>query len=114
MFYYVVKAPVFMMQDRDFVEKRIIYSYGNNDTVYMYSTSIDDSYYPAANGRTRGNTLIAETMIKKEGRKIIVRNYSQVDFKIDLPTFVIGGKIANGVKEFQQALINKLKSNHSK
>ncbi len=106
-FRYVVKIPVFMMNNREFVEKKLIFRL--DDCVYTYSTSVDDSFYPqTSGGLTRGSTIFSGSRIKREGQNIVIRSATQIDFKVPVPTFFIGGKIADGTAEFRKAIMRRL------
>ena len=105
-YYYILNIPVFMMQDREFVEKRVIF--GWDDGIYIYNTSIDDSFYPHSGSFTRGTTVFSGSHVKREGKNIVITTASQMDFKASVPTFLIGGKIAAGSSTFSKQLIKRL------
>ena len=107
-YYYIVNIPVFMMQNREFVEKRVVFRW--KDAVYTYTTSIDDSFYPLSSSLTRGKTIFSGTKVVREGGKIVVRIVTQTDFKVSMPTFIMGGKIADGLSQFRKELIARLDS----
>jgi len=103
---YVVKIPMVFMNNRDFVEKQIIFKYGN--VFYVYGSSINDKFCPLRSGVTRGNAMLVASKITHVGNKIVVETVSQIDFKFSLPNSVLGGKMADGLNGYRTELIAKL------
>ena len=99
-----------IIENRDFVEKMIIFQM--DDTYYMYSSSIPDIYYPKRPKCTRGYNIFSVTRIRKVKDKIIVNSASQRDIQANLTGFiglgVMGRKTANSLTAFCDALIKRL------
>lgn len=74
-YYYIIKMPFILMQDREFVEKQVIFRY--EDSVYIYASSIKDSFWPKRSHLTRGLSTFIGTKIKKENGKIISQAVSR-------------------------------------
>eukprot|EP00826_Nyctotherus_ovalis_P049612 TRINITY_DN6011_c0_g1_i13.p1 TRINITY_DN6011_c0_g1~~TRINITY_DN6011_c0_g1_i13.p1 ORF type:complete len:291 (-),score=83.65 TRINITY_DN6011_c0_g1_i13:50-922(-) len=80
-------APMPIIQNRDFVEKMIIFQH--NGAYYIYYSSIPDKFCPKRSGYTRGYTMYAVNRIKREGNKTIVRTSTHVPVSythLTLPT----------------------------
>ena len=105
-YYYEIYIPVPFMNNREFVEKRLVFRW--KDMVYIYNSSIDDSLYPHSGDLTRGTTVFSGSRIRRKGPNIVIETATQMDFKVSLPTFFIGGKIADGTLEFLKQLVIKL------
>ena len=105
-YYYILKIPVPFMSDREFLEKRVVFCW--EEGVYIYNTSVADSFYPSSDDLIRGSTVFSGSHVKREGKNIVIRTVSQMDFKVSMPTFFIGGKIADGSATFSKQLANRL------
>ena len=108
---FVVKIPVLLMQNREFVEKMIVFRW--KDAMYLYATSIDDSFSPIRSDMTRGKTLLWGTKITREGDSIIVQTVAQIDFKFYFSLASVSTKLATGLEKFRTELIAKLAKNKS-
>lgn len=105
-YYYVIKMPFVLMQDREFVEKQVIFRHG--DSVYIYASSIKDTFWPKRSNLTRGFSTIVGTKITKVDGKIISHAVSQMDLKLSMPTSLVGGKMADSVVVFRKELLARL------
>ena len=110
-------APMPIIQDRDFVEKMLIFQH--NGAYYIYYSSIPDKFFPPQSGYTRGYTMYAVNRIKKEGNKIIVRTSTQKDPQASMSGFMslgmVGGKSAENITNFRLRLMKQVRrvTNHS-
>ena len=105
---YIMIIPIPFMQNREFVEKQVIFS--SYDSVYVYSTSVNDTLEPLRSGVTRAKSIICGSRISKVGNSIVINIVSQLDMKMCIPSVLLGGKMADGMIKFKQDFIKKLDS----
>ena len=98
------------IQNRDFVEKRLVFEHG--DTVYFYYSSIDDSFCPISKEFTRGYTIFSVNKMRKVGDTIFVHTCTQKNIQIPLSSLVtpssVGSRAATGMEEFRAQLIGRI------
>jgi hypothetical protein len=101
-----------IIENRDFVEK--IITFQMDDTYYMYSSSIPDTYCPKRPKCTRGYNIFSVTRIQRVNDKIVVNSASQKDIQANLSGFItlgmMGGKTASSLTAFREALVKRLKT----
>jgi len=108
---YVVKIPIPLFQDREYVEKQIVFS--SDDNIFIYISSVDDLIEPLKTNLTRARTIISGTKLTQKDKNIQLQAISQMDTKLPFPpTFVIN-KMVNVLEKFRVDFINKLKSINS-
>eukprot|EP01022_Parablepharisma_sp_SALTPOND_P008321 TRINITY_DN135646_c0_g1_i1.p4 TRINITY_DN135646_c0_g1~~TRINITY_DN135646_c0_g1_i1.p4 ORF type:complete len:267 (+),score=19.06 TRINITY_DN135646_c0_g1_i1:1984-2784(+) len=103
---YIVKIPMIFMQNREFIEKQVVFR--SREKVYMYSTSVDDSFEPIKPDLTRSRTFISANRVTKVEDRIKVESISQMDLKLPLPVALVSGKMAEGLEKYRVDLIKKL------
>lgn len=101
-----MKIPVIFVQDREFIEKKVVFRRGN--AVYIYGTSVKESLYPVASDITRGVSLMTCSRISKMNDMLIYETATQMDFKLNAPMFILGRGIAKKMEQFRRELIAKL------
>ena len=106
----VVHVPI--IENRDFVEKMIVYKF--QDDYYIYYSSIPDTYCPKRKGYTRGYTMYALNKITRLNDKILVRTCTQKDPQASMSGFMtlgmIGGKSADNITNFRIVLMKRIRS----
>lgn len=109
MFRTVVHMPI--IQNRDFIEKMIVFQY--EGSYYIYYSSVPDSYYEKTSDETRGYTMYAVNRISKIGRRIVVRTSTQKDPQASVTGFMsvgmIGGKSAENITKFRLKLMERIR-----
>jgi len=103
---YEIIIPMPFMQNREFVEKQI--TFRSNGRFYVYSSSVDDSLEPLKPKLMRAKTFLCASRFTQEGDTIKVTMVSQMDMKLFLPSFLLGGKMADELEQFKDCLIKKL------
>lgn len=103
------RTPI--ISNRDFVEKLIAFQV--EDSYYIYSSSIPDTYCPKRSSCTRGYNLFSVTRMQRVGNKIIIASANQRDIQATLGGFItlgmVGSKTANSITEFHEGLNNRLR-----
>ena len=66
-------------KDREFIDKRVLFCAGN--MLYIYATSVDDSFALVSPQWIRAATITSSYRIQREGDKILIVFSQQLDFK---------------------------------
>lgn len=103
---YVIIFPMPLMQNREFVEKQ--FAFRSDGNFYVYSSSVDDSLEPLKPTLLRAKTYICGSRIVQEGDSIKLTMVSQMDMKFLLPSFLLGGKMADEMQQFKEALLKQV------
>jgi hypothetical protein len=78
--HYALKAPLFFMKNKDFVEKRILFF--NNGVYYGYSSSTPNDVLPVTDQYQRCETIFSGSILTKENNSLVYFIFSQVDMKV--------------------------------
>lgn len=103
---YVIIFPMPLMQNREFVEKQ--FAFRSDGNFYVYSSSVDDSLEPLKPTLLRAKTYICGSRIVQEGDSIKVTMISQMDMKLFIPTFLLGGKMADEMEQFKEDFLKQV------
>ena len=77
---YAMKAPIYFMKAKDFVEKRIKFS--ENGVYYGYSSSIPNGVLPTTDQYQRCETIFGGSVLVQEGPNYVYYTFSQIDLKV--------------------------------
>ena len=85
----ILKSPGFFISERDTIEKKIEFTYTNNDNIEEYicfSSSIDDEHFPAIEKIQRIENLFSIYRITEDTENIFIDSLDQIDYKMMVPT----------------------------
>ena len=85
----ILKSPGFFISERDTIEKKIEFTYTNNDNIEEYicfSSSIDDEHFPAIEKIQRIENLFSIYRITEDSENIIIDSLDQMDYKMMVPS----------------------------
>ena len=84
--HYALKAPLFFMKNKDFVEKRILFF--NSGVYYGYSSSTPNEVLPSTEEYQRCDTVFSGSILTKEKNTFAYFIFSQVDMKVAFLLFM--------------------------
>ena len=103
-----MKSPMFLVSERDSVEKRYEFCYEGK--IYIFESSVNDDYYPLDEDVIRITNFIFIQVIYEENDNIIIEGLTQVNPKVNLPQAVLIATIPNKLLDYLNGLekgINK-------
>jgi len=86
-FYNAMKSPVFFISERDGVMKKL--SFMHNDGMFIYSSSIEDDFFPPQKGYVRVKNLINFYHIEEDETSFTFSGFGQVDPKVNYQLTII-------------------------
>lgn len=81
-FSYLMEIPELFQDQRDFVEKQIVFRV--DDTVYMYASSISDTYAPPQASAVRGDTIFSCFKITQSKGLVLITSASQREYNLTI------------------------------
>jgi hypothetical protein len=103
-----MKSPMFLVSERDSIEKR--YEFYHEGKIYIFESSVNDDYYPLDEDVIRITNFIFIQVIYEENDNIIIEGLTQVNPKVNLPQAVLIATIPNKLLDYLNGLekgINK-------
>ena len=103
-----MKSPMFLVSERDSIEKRYEFCYEGK--IYIFESSVNDDYYPLDEDVIRITNFIFIQVIYEENDNIIIEGLTQVNPKVNLPQAVLIATIPNKLLDYLNGLekgINK-------
>ena len=103
-----MKSPMFLVSERDSVEKRYEFCYEGK--IYIFESSVNDDYYPLDEDVIRITNFIFIQVIYEENDNIIIEGLTQVNPKVNLPQAVLIATIPTKLLDYLNGLekgINK-------
>ena len=103
-----MKSPMFLVSERDSIEKRYEFCYGGK--IYIFESSVNDDYYPLDEDVIRITNFIFIQVIYEENDNIIIEGLTQVNPKVNLPQAVLIATIPTKLLDYLNGLekgINK-------
>ena len=82
-----MKSPMFLVSERDSIEKR--FEFCNEGKYYIFESSVNDDYYPLDEDVVRITNFIFIQVIYEENDNIDIEGLTQVDHKVNLPMTVL-------------------------
>ena len=101
-----MKSPMFLVSERDFVDKR--YDFFHNGRFYSFESSVNDDYIPLNENVTRINDIIFIQEIYEENENIVFRAMSQMNAKLSVPQVIINATLSGKLLGFYNGLINAI------
>ena len=107
-----LKSPMFLVSERDIVEKR--YDFYYNGSYYNYESSVNDKFLPPEEGVTRIFDIISLQEIHDEGDNFVFRTITQMDAKVSLPQSLINTTLSGKLKNFYEGIIKAMNNDYEK
>ena len=101
-----MKSPMFLVSERDLLEKR--YDFFYEDKFYSYESSVNDDYIPIEKGVTRINDIIFIQQVYVEEDNIIFKACTQMNAKVSLPQAMINMTLAGKLNTFYKSVIDAI------
>ena len=101
-----IKSPIFLVSERDVVDKR--YDFFHNGRFYSFESSVNDDYIPLEENVIRINDIIYIQEIYEENESIVFRTMSQMNSKVNLPQAVINTTLPGKILSFCNGVINAM------
>ena len=110
--HYICRSPMFLVAERDVIDKR--FDFYEGDIYYDFSSSTKDDLIPLDEGIVRITDHCSACKIyeEKDGFKII--SITQVDTKSNFPPAVINSQLPTRYKSWYDALIDEINKDESK
>ena len=101
-----LKSPMFLVSERDIVEKR--FEFYHEGKFYSCESSVNDDYYPLGEKVTRINDIIFIEELYEENDNIILKALTQMNTKLNLPQVFINATLSNKLLDFYKGLENAI------
>ena len=99
-----MKSPMFLISQRDIVEKR--FDFFHEGRFISYESSVNDDYIPLEEDVTRINDIICIQEIYEENENFIFRALNQVNAKVNLPQAIINMTLSGKLLDFYGGIVN--------
>jgi len=109
---YVIASPVFFISDREFIDKRVMFTH--NNTHYCFSSSVDVEDKDSGSKLVRAVNLINAFSMSIDEEYCYFTGYNQLDIKIPLPDFLLNITIPLSTEKWFDnyiKMINSIDSN---
>ena len=103
-----MKSPMFLISERDIVDKR--YDFFHNGRFYSFESSVNDDYIPLEENVTRINDIIFIQEVYEENENFVFRAMTQMNAKISLPQAIINNTLSGKLLDFYNGVINAMNS----
>ena len=105
-----LKSPMFLVSERDIIEKR--YEFYYEQKFYSCMSSVNDDYYPLDKKVTRINDIIFIEELYKENDNIILKAITQMNTKVNLPQAIMNATVPTKLGEFYKGLANAMNKDY--
>lgn len=105
-----MKSPMFLVSERDIVEKR--YDFFYEGKFYSYESSVNDDYIPLEEDVTRINDIISVQSVYEEKENIIFLALTQMNAKVSLPQAIINTTLSGKLSDFYNGIINGINKDY--
>ena len=118
------KSPIYLVSERDGVEKRFIFKY--NNIIYCFGTPVPDDYFPEKKNVVRIINYMNFLKLYEDDENFYFLNINQADFKMVIPQLLMNVTLPMTTKNWYNNLkkvcnsykivgnnIEKIESNHS-
>ena len=105
-----MKSPMFLVSERDIVEKRFDFFYEGK--LYSCESSVNDDYIPMEEDVTRIIDIICIQTIFEENENIVFRVLTQVDAKISLPQALVNTTLSGKLTNFYKGIVDKINKDY--
>ena len=100
----IAKSPVFLMSERESIEKRFIFKNNEGNAIYVMSSSVPDNLFPDKKDIIKITNFINYYKLVEEGDYIGFYSLNQTDFKMSIPQFLINVTLPTTTKNWQLEL----------
>ena len=97
-----LKSPMFLVSERDLVDKR--YEFYHEGRFYSCQSSVNDDYYPLPDNVIRINDILFIEELYEENDNIILKAITQMDTKVNLPQAVVNATLSSKLLDFYNGL----------
>ena len=98
------KSPIFLISERDSVEKRFIFKH--NDITYIFSTSVPSNIFPQRKNVDRIINYINFFKIYEDDENYYFFSMNQSDFKMKIPQIILNITLPMTIKDWYNNLKN--------
>ena len=105
-----LKSPMFLVSERDIIEKR--YEFYHEGRFYSCECSVNDDYYPLDNKVTRINDIMFIEELYKENDNIILKAITQMNTKVNLPQTIMNATLPTKLSDFYKGLANAMNNDY--
>jgi len=100
------KSPMFLVSERDCVDKR--YDFFYEGKFYSFESSVNDDYIPIDEKVTRINDIIFIQQVYEENENIIFKALIQMNAKVSLPQAIINATLSGKLLDFYKGVIDAI------
>lgn len=100
------KSPMFLVSERDCVDKR--YDFFYEGKFYSFESSVNDDYIPIDEKVTRINDIIFIQQVYEENENIIFKALTQMNAKVSLPQAIINATLSGKLLDFYKGVIDAI------
>ncbi len=100
------KSPMFLVSERDCVDKR--YDFFHEGIFYSFESSVNDDYIPLDEKVTRINDIIFIQQVYEENENIIFKAVTQMNAKVSLPQAIINATLSGKLLDFYKGVIDAI------
>ena len=100
------KSPMFLVSERDCVDKR--YDFFYEGKFYSFESSVNDDYIPLDENVTRINDIIFIQQVYEENENIIFKALTQMNAKVSLPQAIINATLSGKLLDFYKGVIDAI------
>ena len=100
------KSPMFLVSERDCVDKR--YDFFYEGKFYSFESSVNDDYIPLDEKVTRINDIIFIQQVYEENENIIFKALTQINAKVSLPQAIINATLSGKLLDFYKGVIDAI------
>ena len=105
-----LKSPMFLVSERDLVDKR--YEFYHEGRFYSCQSSVNDDYYPLQDNVIRINDILFIEELYEENDNIILKAITQMDTKVNLPQAVVNVTLSNKLLDFFNGLSKSMNKDY--
>ena len=100
------KSPMFLISERDIVEKR--FDFYHEDQFFTFESSVNDDYIPLENKVTRINDFIFIENVYEDNDNFVIKSISQMNAKVSLPQSIINSTLSSKLIDFYKGMIKAM------
>lgn len=100
------KSPMFLVSERDCVNKR--YDFFYDGKFYSFESSVNDDYIPLDEKVTRINDIIFIQQVYEDNENIIFKALTQMNAKVSLPQAIINATLSGKLLDFYKGVIDAI------
>ena len=105
-----LKSPMFLVSERDIIEKR--FEFYHEGRFYSCESSVNDDYYPLDKKVTRINDIMFIEELYKENENIILKAITQMNTKVNLPQAIMNATLPTKLSDFYKGLANAMNNDY--